>query len=252
MLQQHCLEDLQPPPAPHHPCTEGTEAAWPHCSPQEGRSPPCQKVQRVRPYWRDMAYLPRKRRRNAVLSAPWGVASGTADSRLSADLSKRSFTLPYKTPCDFEITTVIMEQAQKSSDFPRPQEFLPALYLQVFLVLQRSLHLKHHFHNWIHRSYRGNYFTATIPLEPHRALTQKLKHHPHLWALQSACAVSTQSPLQTDREAAPPPAARALAGFSPTGSGSGQLSPSRKQSLETTTEANPSLRIKATGPTFLT
>lgn len=117
---------------------------------------------------------------------------------------------------------------------------------------KHSLHLKHRFRHQIHSSYRGNYSTATISLEPHLALTQKLEHQPHPQAPHSAGTVSTQSlprsiwSRQTDGEAAPPPAARAPAGFSPTPSGSGQLSPSQKQSLETTTEA--SSRLKLTRP----
>lgn len=201
---------------------------------------------------REKAHLPCERRHNTAHSTPRGFALGTAAGHSSTDLSKRSFTLAYKTPCDFEVTTVIMEQEQKSSNFPWPQELLPASCLQAFPAPHWSLHLKHRFCHHIHSSYRGNYSTATIPLESHLALTQKLKHRPHPQAPHLAGTVSTQWlprsiwPQQTDGETAVPPAARAPAGFSPTTSGSGQLSLIQKQSLETTAEANS--RLKLTKP----
>ena len=206
----------------------GTPAQWGRrqhgctAAPGKAGAPPHQKVWSVRPYQRDTAHLPHKRRHDAVLSALCGFASGTAACCSSTGLSKCSFTSPCKQTCDFEVTTVVMEQAQKSSNFPGPRELSPASCPQAFPAPHRSLRLKHRFCHWICSSYRGSYSTATVPLEPHLALTQKLKHQPRSQALRSVGAVSiwllpcSLWPWQTDGEAAPPPAARALAGFSPT------------------------------------
>lgn len=99
---------------------------------------PCVRRCRVSGLTRDTAHLPHERKCNAVHSAPWNFASGTAAGRSSTDLSKRSFTLAYKTPCDFEVTAVITEQAQKSSNFPGPQELLPASCPQAFPAPEAS------------------------------------------------------------------------------------------------------------------
>lgn len=147
-------------------------------------------------------------------------------------LSKHLCTLPHKTHCDFKATTVITEQAQQSSNFPMLQELLPASCPQAFPAQHQSLHLKHRFCHRICSSYRDNYSTATIPLEPHLALTQKQKHQPHPRALHSVGAAGTQSlprstwPLRASGEAATPPAAKTPAGFSAVATGLGQLSPS--------------------------
>lgn len=50
-----------------------------------------------------------------------------------------STRLPWPTKhCDFEVTTIIMGQAQKSSNFPGPQELLPAFCPQAFPAPEAS------------------------------------------------------------------------------------------------------------------
>lgn len=110
------------------------------------------------------------------------------------------------------------------------------------------IHLKHRFCHRTHSSYRWDYSTTTVSPDPHLTLTQEPKHLHHLQAPHLAGAATTWVLLRSvwsqegDGEAAVSPAAEAPAGFSLTPSGSGQLSPSKKQSLETTTKASAGLR----------
>lgn len=65
-------------------------------------------------------YSSHVRESTTLCSALWDFASGTVPGCSGTDLAKHSITLAYKTTCDFEVTTIIIEQAWKSNSFPEP------------------------------------------------------------------------------------------------------------------------------------
>lgn len=71
-------------------------------------------------------YSSHARESTMLCSALWDFTSGTVPGHSGTDLTKHSITLAYKTPCDFEVTTIITEQAWKSNSFSEPQAFLQA------------------------------------------------------------------------------------------------------------------------------
>lgn len=100
------------PACPHYTAQRGWRQHSPHHSPHEGRSPPTLGVSAP-----GGSTAPAARGgSSAVLAAPWGLALGS----VPAELGKRSFTLPYKSPGYFEAAAVGTQRAQNPSHLPGP------------------------------------------------------------------------------------------------------------------------------------
>lgn len=84
------------------------------------------------------AHSSHTRESTVLCSALWDFTSGTVPGHSGTELAKHSITLAYKTPCDFEVTVIITEQAQKSNSFPEPQKLMQASCPQAFPAPEAS------------------------------------------------------------------------------------------------------------------
>lgn len=179
--------------------------------------------------------LPRERKHNAVLCTV-GFRIGDCARLLWRDLTKHSITLAYKTPCDFEVTTIIIEQAWKSNSFPEPQKLLPASCPQAFPAPEASF-LSKDTRQLQKELLYSNYFTWATPYPDSEAKAPA----PPAGLAHPVTASQHLASANQWKKAALPPAARAPTGFSSTPAGLGQITPRQKQSLETITKANSKL-----------
>lgn len=120
--------------SPSPPLTEGTGAAW-----LPSRWPPRQRMQsQALPE----AHSSHTRESAVLCSALWDFTLGTVPGCSSTDLAKHSITLAYKTPCDFEVTVIITEQAQKSNSSPEPQKLFQSSCPRAFPAPEATFLLK--------------------------------------------------------------------------------------------------------------